>query len=143
MLDFFKNKATCRDIESHLQRTSNLFVPELSSYVSISIYSQKIAEKASRIEAWEDNNLVGLLAYYINVENDYAFITNVSVEKNVTQHGVAQYMMDMMINDIIGEIKTIQLEVNSGNAKAISFYKRNGFAVYKRVADNLFMEKCV
>ena len=121
------NVSTIADIKKHLWSVSSQFVPELSSYVDIDKYSEKLFEKAQRIEIWEDGHLEGLLAYYLNVEGRFAFITNVSVSPKIMGEGVASEMIRRMVKDVVGIIDIIRLEVNPGNERAKAFYIKNGF----------------
>ena len=79
MIKFTANKASLSTILRHLVKVDDLFVPTLSSYVNIDLYSKKIFEKADRIEIWKNQELVGLLAFYTNLTS--IFVTNVSLDK--------------------------------------------------------------
>jgi hypothetical protein len=71
------NKSSELEIKKHLISVSKNFVPELDSYVNIEEYSKKLFEKSTRIEAYSGENLIGLIAIYLN--NSDSFITNYSV----------------------------------------------------------------
>lgn len=136
------NVSSIDDIKGHLWSVSPQFVPELSSYVDIDKYAEKLYNKAQRIEFWENGHLEGLLAYYLNVEGRFAFITNVSVSPEIMGGGVASKMIKRLIEDNKGIIDVIRLEVNAGNERAIHFYDKNGF-VQKNVLEHgtIIMER--
>lgn len=138
------NVSSVADIKEHLWSVSSQFVPELSSYVDIDKYSEKLYEKAQRIEIWEDGHLEGLLAYYLNVEGRFAFITNVSISLSIMGGGGATEMIKRLIEDNMGIIDVIRLEVNAGNERARRFYTKNGFLSHSEDnSDSTIMERCV
>lgn len=138
------NVSSINDIKGHLWSISSLFVPELSSYVDIDKYAEKLYDKAQRIEIWENGYLKGLLAYYLNTEDRFVFITNVSVSPEIMGAGVASKMIKRLIEDNTGIIDVIRLEVNAGNERARRFYKKNGF-IGNPVdnSDSIIMERFV
>lgn len=76
-ISFSINKADKEVIEKHLFECSNSFIPPLESYVDISSYSEKLKTSAVRFEAWSKNQLVSLIACYLNDEiTKMGFITN-------------------------------------------------------------------
>ena len=144
MIEIKKNTSAVSDIETHLMEVADSFVPNLSSYVDIKQYAVKLFEKAQRLEAWENNRLVGLLAYYQNFNDMSAFITNVSIENGFMGGGLATEMINKMVDAVRGTLGVIRLEVNKGNERALRFYLKNGF-VEKGTKDNhtVILEKNV
>jgi len=136
LIEFSINKASLRSISKHLNKVNDLFVPVLSSYVNIDIYSKKIFEKADRIEFWKNEELVGLLAFYINPPN--VFITNLSLDKTMHGLGYGVKMLDRLFEITKDKnIKKVSLEVNSMNQKAVNFYKSIGFEEFEESDKNL------
>ena len=136
-VNYKMNKATLAEIENHLTECSEQFIPILSSYVDLHIYSSKIANNATTFEAWCENYLVGLVAIYYNVEAKNVFITNVSVVSSYQGKSIAGKLLDICFNlsrDLL--YTNVSLDVNKLNIKAISFYKRKGFCVVKSI-DNI------
>lgn len=59
---------------------------------------------------------------------DEMHLNNIAVEKAFRQKGLAQKMLDKMIEFAKGnKASFITLEVNENNINAIAFYKKNGF----------------
>lgn len=129
MIHFAFNQSSSSDVKSHLERVSPLFRPELTSYVNLEKYSDKIYKKANRIEIWDGEMLIGLIAYYLNTEESFAFITNVSLEKEYGGSGLATQMMWQMIEKVEGIVNDIKLEVRADNVGAIRFYTKLGFEI--------------
>src|SRR5688572_19793952 len=124
-----KNQAEKNDIYLHLRDCNNLFVPPLDLKVDIHRYTQKIYEKADTFEAWLDDRLVGLIAVYCNnLEDREAYITNVSVVKELGEKGIASELLSLCIKYVEKEKFTvITLEVNKNSTKAINLYEKYGF----------------
>ena len=135
------NSSTQDEIKSHLEECSNEFTPPLSNYVDIEKYSSKIFEKATRFEVYNKEKLVGLIAIYLNKEEKYGFITNVSLESKFQGLGISKKLLDESINYILEiGLKKIILEVYSINNKAINFYLKNNFITKNTTPDKLIME---
>jgi 2-polyprenyl-3-methyl-5-hydroxy-6-metoxy-1,4-benzoquinol methylase len=141
MINYNINKSTSDQIRKHLEKCSTHFYPALSTYTNINDYSVKLKHKATRFEAWsEDEDLVGLIAMYINSSEGIGFITNVSVDIEYKGHGVASKLMDQVKEYALkNSIETIKLEVYQENIKAINFYHKHGFTKYESTLKTLLM----
>ena len=74
------NKADKIAIEKHLSICSKLFIPPLETYVGISKYAEKLAKNAVTFEAWQGDQLIALIACYLNDKiRNQGFISNVSI----------------------------------------------------------------
>jgi len=135
------NNSTLEDIKKHLYSCSNSFIPSLESYVDISKYSQKIFDFGIKFEAYKDNNLIGLIALYVDNQEKTSFITNVSVDPNFQGNKVAENLL----LSCVGYLKEnnyleVTLHVNKNNTKAINFYKKHNFKEKNNIKNNLLME---
>ena len=120
--------ATEADIAAHLTRCAAEFVPSLDQRVNIPVYAAKLAAKAVSFEAWQETLLAGLIACYFNVETRQAYISSVSVNKELKGSGAAlQLLQNCLQYAKQCGMTTIRLEVNKDNLRAINFYERNGF----------------
>jgi len=135
------NTSSQSEIKSHLDICSNEFVPPLDSYVDIENYSTKIFDKAIRFEAYCENKLIGLIATYINENEKYGFITNVSLESEFHGKEISKNLLDKCIKYILElKFKKLILEVYSNNSKAIKFYLKNNFKIKNNTKDIFIME---
>lgn len=126
--DITINKSFLFEVNEHLNKCSKTFTPVLSDYVNIDDYSKKIIKNATRIEAYHNGILIGLIAIYINMTNKMSFITNVSVLENYRGKGIATMLIEKAIEVIeFKNIDLIRLKVDKKNLKAISFYYKIGF----------------
>lgn len=91
---------------------------------------------AEREEAWSGDNLIGLVAYYINHDTQKAFITNVSVDIRFQKQGIATKLLENAKCVAMEEcMKLISLEA-ANDDELIAFYLHNGFSLHKRVMDS-------
>jgi ribosomal protein S18 acetylase RimI-like enzyme len=138
LIKVYNNKASLKNISNHLDKVDSLFVPSLSSYVDLDKYSKKIFENADRVELWRNEELVGLLAFYTNLNS--VFITNVSLDRSLQGLGFGAKMFNKFFEIIKDKnIEKVNLEVNSKNKKAINFYKSMGFDLENESGKNLLL----
>ena len=136
MITFHENKASAEEINLHLKKCSKEFFPPLHSYVDIVEYSNKLFNKSFTFEAWINNDLVALLAVYVNEENKIIFISNVSVDSNYIGKGLSQSNFIHLIKFARkNNFLRIDLEVSAENSRAINFYKKNNFTI-KAIKNN-------
>lgn len=144
-IQYRHNISGTNDILLHLKKCDLQFVPVLSLTVDLVEYAAKIYEKAERFEAWADNELIGLIAAYFNdKENDTGFITNVSVNNNYLGKGIASILLTNCID--YGRTKhyrSISLEVNKNNSKAINLYKKFQFTESGITNNNLVLKHTI
>jgi ribosomal protein S18 acetylase RimI-like enzyme len=130
-LDFAENRASAQDILDHLAACDETFCPRLSSRVNLAAYSQKIASKAQRFEAWSTGELVGLVAaYWSDTDGGIVFVSNVSVLPNYTGQGIARRLM-ISCRDQASEkgFVCLSLEVDPNAHPALYLYQRLGFQI--------------
>jgi 2-polyprenyl-3-methyl-5-hydroxy-6-metoxy-1,4-benzoquinol methylase len=133
------NCSSFEEVFNHLNDCSGSFLPILSSYVNIEDYSKKLFYKASRIEAYSENKLIGLIGIYINSDN--SFITNFSILPEFQGIGISKLLLSECILHLRKLFITkITLEVKIVNKKAINFYNKSGFKLTKTNTDNYVME---
>ena len=143
-MEFHLNTSSAEQISAHLKACDTLFVPNLSSYVTIETYAEKIFDKAVRIEYFEENELLGLLAFYVNLDANFCFITNVSVDKKLKGKKIGDLLLFQLDNYCLNNnINRIQLEVRKENIKAINFYKKHSFVLLKENIDNFKLQKII
>ena len=94
----------------------------------------------------KNNQIVAFISFTIMYER--AELNYIFVDNNFRNQGVASILMEDMINDCQNNnVKTIDLEVNSLNEKAIKLYNKYGFKIintrkkYYNGIDGLLMLK--
>lgn len=138
--NFTVNLCAVEDIRTHLSRCDHQFSPRLSERVDICAYAEKIRDKAFTFEAWERENLVGLVAAYMNRAEGSCYITSVSVQAEFSGRGIAAKLIDACLEQAdSASIATISLEVSEENRPAISLYEKFGFQITEKRDGALFM----
>ena len=132
-IKYLSNKASEAEIAKHLLLCDADFVPPLKNRVEINGYAQKIANNATRFEAWSGSTLVGLVAAYCNdQETRVAYITSVSVLRERVGKGIAANLVSQCIEHAKASgMWQISLEVASDNTPAIKLYEKSGFVAGK------------
>jgi ribosomal-protein-alanine N-acetyltransferase len=139
------NTSTADDILVHLKKCDGQFIPVLSLVVDLKGYASKIYANADRFEAWQNNELVGLIAAYFNdTVNAAGFITNVSVDSSYSGYGIASALLTRCIDHAKTlHFKCIDLEVNKNNSKAINLYKKFRFVESGYINNNLKLKHII
>lgn len=135
------DKADKLSIEKHLLICSKLFVPPLETYVVIPEYADKLAKNAVTFEAWNNNQLVSLIACYLNDKTkNKGFISNVSTIPSFQGKGIISQLLQNLIDYANSEnFKCLLLEVSKLNNRAISFYLQKGFKIDENLStDNTY-----
>ena len=137
-----QNTATDSQVLTHLLKCDNDFVQTLSKKVDIPAYSTRIVQNSITFEAWENDELVGLVAAYFNDQvNKTGFITNVSTVKDQMGKGIALNLMKRCIEYAEeNNFRDIGLEVSAENENAIQLYKKFNF-IQSAIKDDLIIMK--
>jgi ribosomal protein S18 acetylase RimI-like enzyme len=138
----YKTKtASAKQISLHLTECNANFNPPLDEKVNIQEYAKKIFKKSITFEAWANEILIGLVATYLNDnENHTAYITNVSVINKFIGKGIASRLMDNCIEYTKNnDFKEILLEVSKESIEAINLYKKFGFIYFNDKNNSLIM----
>lgn len=127
------NKSSVNDLFIHLYAVDNDYAVRLSDRTDIKEYAQKLFEKSERIEAWENDVLVGLVAYYNNQVTNSVYVSDVSVKKKFRSYGIASNLLNRLKDNVIkNNITKIVLEADDSLG---DFYVKNGFTIGKRISD--------
>ena len=108
-------------------KTSN---PELVRSISDSILSDWL-ENPAAYGAFEDDALVGFVEGFLEAWNNRYRITNICVlDSSKRRRGIGQMLLSKILADAKESgARMAVLETQSFNARAISFYKKNGFEI--------------
>lgn len=114
---------------AHLRAADASFAPPLSSRVDLAAYADKLAAHARRVEAWQGDVLIGLIAMYANDPDQGGFITNVSVLPGHQGQGIAGELLTrtLALATELG-LPRLRLEVYADNRAALALYRRHGFS---------------
>lgn len=89
-----------------------------------------------------EGDICGFVAYYMNdFISREAYISMIAVLPPYRKNGYGKSLLDSVIQDARKkEMKSVCLEVDKGNNKAIDFYRENGFYVIKATERSNFMK---
>lgn len=138
-LEYKENTASAAAIVAHFRSCDPIFFADLISRVDISQYAQKITDKGVRYETWQGNRLVGLLAAYHNEDGaEFDFITNISVVKDYTGHGIASRLMKSCIaRSQAARVGELRLSVSPLNVDALALYNKFNFSLYLQDSESM------
>ncbi len=140
-IKYLTDKSTQIEVLEHLEICNNYFVPPLNSTVDLEMYSKKIHQNALKFEAWFSQKLIGLIAVYKNDIEMSLYITNVSVEKNFEGNGIANSLLEKVVQyGKTNKFIKINLEVNKNNKIAIQLYKKHNFVKESENYNNFYYE---
>lgn len=142
IIEYSIDRADCIAINKHLLTCSNSFIPALSNTVNVEEYSKKIRKNAVTFEAWDSNQLVGLIAVYFNDFIDkIGYVTNVSILQNYKGNKISNGLLVQCIDYAKNNgFEILRLEVHKNNNIAINLYKKFGFVVTSNIEDHIKME---
>lgn len=106
--------------------------------------SRKLSQYAHFILVLQNGKTVGCVAYYLNSENSFVYVSYLWVCKTMRRKGIGKLIIDEIISLYKKEYKQILLEVTISRP-AYSFYKKNGFipVEYRENNQRLLMSKSI
>lgn len=130
-------------------RTDDIIYIEQTGHQIDDKFKLKINDYSRCIVYEKDNMIVGFIVFSMIYET--AEIIDMAVMKEYQGQGIGSQLFVFANNECINNgCGVIMLEVRSGNKKAISFYKKNGFkkvivrrGYYRDGEDAFVMEKLV
>lgn len=142
-IDYKCKTALVNDVSAHFSKCQNDFLSGLKQKVNMDEYCQKIIEQSFTFEAWDKNELIGLIAaYFNNFDTKIGFITSVSLLPEYQGMGVASVLLENCINYAIeNEFNSIKLEVNKNNVSALKLYKKFNFVIVAEYDSSVLMAK--
>lgn len=127
------------DYVAHLEACDDLFPTRLSERVDLRAYAEKLHDRATSFELWQDDRLVGLLSAYM--DTDVAFISHICVLPEVPA-GSGHTLLDALADEMKRTGKrVVRLHVEADNDRAIRFYNRHGFLEIGRLNRDIIMEQ--
>lgn len=111
-----------------LKRGDDDFNPSLTQSVDILSYAEKLSKYANFVIVKECGTIVGCIAFYINDEGRFIYISHYWVSSKYQHNHYGQRMLETLIADNKIKYNEIRLEVIKDNP-AFLFYKKNGFEI--------------
>lgn len=118
-----------KEIYAFLQTVDSSFQPALSLRLDLELYSKKLYEKAKFIGFKEGNRVISGIFYYINPENQSAYIPVLGTVSGYEGKGLMKILMDKLELYLISEgILSMGLETWLGS-RALNIYIKKGFHI--------------
>lgn len=130
------NCSNADNIIRHLFAVDGDYAIRLSDRIDINEYAYKLFEKSERIEAWDNDVLVGLVAYYNNSTTNSVYVSNVSVIKEYRTCGIASVLLTDLKNIVVK--KRIAKIVLEADVSLMNFYVKNDFTIGKSLTDSSY-----
>lgn len=136
-----QSAASKEELCAHLRACNDSFVPPLSEQTDLSAYAAKIVQNAETFEAWSGDELVGVVAAYLNDrERAVGHITNVSVTDSFRGRGIAAALLkSCRVRAERDSFGALTLEVHRDNRRARTLYERLGFRIDGDSSDRVKM----
>lgn len=125
-----QNSCSYEEFYNFYEKNQYCFTPSLKEQVaSFDDYLNKIYKNAEKFEAYDRDNLVGIIAVYMNTaESRKAFITSVLVSSSYHGQGIAFALLNALTSVAISKsFLSIELEVYKDNKVAIHLYEKELF----------------
>jgi len=142
MIQFVKVNDVDKSIEI-LNNFSTIF-PDLKTRVyDLKDYAKKLIEKGNFFIAKENENVLGLVAFYSNNIDMGGYISLIGVSEIFQGRGIGKILLNEAIKIMIKDgMNKLKLEVNKSNINAQEFYKHMGFKyIEDSDKDRIYLEK--
>jgi ribosomal protein S18 acetylase RimI-like enzyme len=127
-----------------LVRLDEFYIPRISSRVDLKKYSVKLLLSGKVFcVVTSTGKHVGLLAIYVNdVVNHHSFISSIGILPEYHSTRVSKDLILVAFDVAIKYgMKSIFLEVDTSNFRALAFYKKHGFIEVRRTDNIILMTK--
>lgn len=103
-------------------------------------YAEKLAANAFWIISEDIGHKKGFVAYYLNVENRFVYITIIAVAKDYRGKGLGKRLMNAVAESVSNDYDYIMLEVATNNRPAIGLYESLGFEKVEDRGEKMLMQ---
>lgn len=123
-----QSKLSFEETYEILQKGDADFDPPLSAVLDIEKYARKLSELAYFLLLEDDNQVRGCIAYYLNEEGRFVYISHYWVDAGVQRLHYGSRMLQELVFINGDYYQEILLEVTKSNP-ALRFYLNNGFTI--------------
>jgi len=123
-----QSKLSFEETYEILQKGDADFDPPLSAVLDIEKYARKLSEFAHFILLKEHLQLRGCIAYYLNEEGRFVYISHYWVDTDLQRLHYGSRMLQELVSINGDYYQEILVEVTKNNP-ALRFYLNNGFSI--------------
>ena len=117
------------------------FCPPRWDEERLSEYVLKLSEKAYFDLLVDNDNKVAFVAYYLNEEKKFAYVTIIAVAKESRGKGYSKTLLDSFLSHLYSNLEYVSLEVSKLNTPALGLYKKYGFVEIEDRGEKVLMKK--
>lgn len=119
------------------------FIPPKWSEGRLRQYADKLACNAHWITLADDvtSQKMGCCAYYLNEENQFAYISIIAIAKAFRGRGYGKQLIQQLVENVSGHFKYILLEVSKSNERALGLYCHYEFEIIEDRCEKFLMQK--
>ena len=119
-----------------------MHTPPISAVsIGLDAWAKKLSNYAHWVLAYDNEELAGYVAYYVNDEAHTAYIPLITVRADYQRKGVGSGMFKALYQYLAGKYISVSLEVNKTNAKGLAFYNMQGFTIKEDRSNKYLMGK--
>lgn len=120
-----------------------MFVPPKWTESRLKLYADKLANNARWITLADDvtSQKMGCCAYYLNEENQFAYISIIAIAKAFRGRGYGKQIIQRLVESVSGRYHYILLEVSKSNNRGLGLYRQYGFEIKEDRGEKLLMQK--
>lgn len=115
----------------------------LTQSVDLNEYSAKLSKYARFVVARSNQKIVGLIAFYENMNAEEIYIPYVCTCMNHRKQGIANLLLNKLIEYSNSINYNVALEVLKTNSPAVSLYNKFGFEIYSESDTKYSMRRIV
>ena len=136
------NNSSSEEIALFLSDNAAAFNPPFDRSVDVVSYAQKLFDYAVRFELRDEEQMVALLASYVNTEKSMAYVPYVCVGERYKGRHFGQRLLEELYRYCQHKgVASVRLEVRQNNVRAVDFYEKQGFESEGVENDKLQMVK--
>jgi ribosomal protein S18 acetylase RimI-like enzyme len=143
--DYQSSGLDAEEVYLFLTKCDKQFSPHLSTRVNLREYSEKLFINSTIIHVKNNDDLIGLIAFYMNNNSQgYSFISLICVLNEYEGKLIGSRLMEECTSLVKNKkIRAIKLEVDIQNQRAMTFYKKFGFIIEDQKPDSCLMIKVI
>lgn len=126
-MDIVHTRLTEAEVRQVLERGNSDFSPSLSEDF-LEAYAKKLSAYAEFLILRDAMAVCGCLAYYLNQEGAFAYVSHFWVSGKCQGQGYGRRLLHTLVSQVRDDYREIRLEVVKGTP-ATAFYAKMGFGV--------------
>ncbi|WP_333698188.1 GNAT family N-acetyltransferase [Bacteroides congonensis] len=105
------------------------------------MYAEKLSQNAYFTLGYEHDSKIGFIAYYLNTEGRFAYITITAITPLERGKGHASALFNNFFENLSADMEYVSLEVSKNNTSAMNLYVKFGFILDADNGEKLLMKK--